>query len=316
MLAAGVLIIFGVGERGTAIALRATARWSFLLLRLAYVGGSIAWLCGPRFDGLVRHGRGSALPTLRRKSFMLGSCFKLFTLRPDSAPWCSSGSDILYLSPRLFSGGGFVTYSGRVWWMSRTIALEYIAIAFAADFIVGPLHAEGLGKFRPLCLPFALMLVVGRDCASPDFLNEKLRRPRETLPLTIGGSPVAARIRSKPGEDRLIVWPVFVFLAGIMALLALDDAIWGLFELALALYGPALAILGVYFLLKSAVRGRGFIWNEFEWNVPFGSARFGGTAALPDGDKHRRALSEWRLKSRHTCTHADRWGFFEKPSIA
>ena len=31
-LAVIVLVIFGVGERGTAIALRATARWSFLLV--------------------------------------------------------------------------------------------------------------------------------------------------------------------------------------------------------------------------------------------------------------------------------------------
>ena len=37
-LAVIVLVIFGVGERGTAIALRATARWSFLLFWFAYAG--------------------------------------------------------------------------------------------------------------------------------------------------------------------------------------------------------------------------------------------------------------------------------------
>ena len=56
-LAVIMLVIFGVGERGTAIALRATARWSFLLFWLAYAGGAIAWLCRPRFSGLARHGR-------------------------------------------------------------------------------------------------------------------------------------------------------------------------------------------------------------------------------------------------------------------
>ena len=56
-LAVMMLVIFGVGERGTAIALRATARWSFLLFWLAYAGGAIAWLCGPRLGGLARHGR-------------------------------------------------------------------------------------------------------------------------------------------------------------------------------------------------------------------------------------------------------------------
>ena len=55
-LAVIVLVIFGVGERGTAIALRATARWSFLLFWPAYAGGAIAWLW-PRLNGLARHGR-------------------------------------------------------------------------------------------------------------------------------------------------------------------------------------------------------------------------------------------------------------------
>ena len=73
--------------------------------------------------------------------------------------------------------------------------------------------------------------------------------------------PQRLELGSKPGDDRLIVWPAFAFLAAIMVLLALDDAIWGLFESALALYGPVLAILGVYFLLKSAIRGRRFIWS-------------------------------------------------------
>jgi hypothetical protein len=43
-LAVIILVIFGIGERGTAIALRATARWSFLLFWSAYAGGAIAWL--------------------------------------------------------------------------------------------------------------------------------------------------------------------------------------------------------------------------------------------------------------------------------
>jgi hypothetical protein len=56
-LAAIVLAIFGAGEPGTVLALRVTARWSFLLFWLAYAGGAMATLCGPRLDGLARHGR-------------------------------------------------------------------------------------------------------------------------------------------------------------------------------------------------------------------------------------------------------------------
>jgi hypothetical protein len=51
-----VLVIFGFGERGATIALRATARWSFLLFWLAYAGGAMAWLW-PRLSGLGRYGR-------------------------------------------------------------------------------------------------------------------------------------------------------------------------------------------------------------------------------------------------------------------
>ncbi|MGB7097488.1 MAG: hypothetical protein WBD95_01800 [Xanthobacteraceae bacterium] len=264
VLAVGVLIIFGVGERGTAIALRATARWSFLLFWFAYVGGSIAWLCGPRFDGLARRGRELGLAYASAQLVHVG--LVLWIIHIATGP---SGAMVffwigifctyllaLFSWPRLRDALG-----PRLWRMFRTIALEYIAIAFAADFIVGPLHTDGLGKLRPLYLPFALMLVVGAGLRVARFSHEKLRRPRATLPLSVGGSPAAARLGSKPGEDRLIVWPVFVFLAAIMVLLALDDAIWGFFESALALYGPVLAILGVYVLLKSVVRGRGFIWS-------------------------------------------------------
>jgi hypothetical protein len=41
------------------------------------------------------------------------------------------------------------------------MALEYIALVFAADFILLPLRADGLGKYPLPYLPFALMLVGG-----------------------------------------------------------------------------------------------------------------------------------------------------------
>jgi hypothetical protein len=56
VLAAFVFVIYGVGESGTAIALGATARWSFLLFWPAYAGGAIASLW-PRLNWLARYGR-------------------------------------------------------------------------------------------------------------------------------------------------------------------------------------------------------------------------------------------------------------------
>ena len=56
-LAATAFAIFGIGERGTTIALRLTARWSFVLFWLAYTGGPMARLFGPRLAGVARRGR-------------------------------------------------------------------------------------------------------------------------------------------------------------------------------------------------------------------------------------------------------------------
>ena len=61
---------------------------------------------------------------------------------------------------------------------------------------------------------------------------------------------------------------MLIFVGVIVALLALDDALWGLFESALALYGPLVVILGVYVLSMSAVRGIRFIWYQFNQDHP------------------------------------------------
>ena len=103
VLAAGVLIIFGVGERGTAIALRATARWSFLLFWFAYVGGSIAWLCGPRFDGLARRGRDLGLAYASAQLVHVGLVLWIIHIhRTKRRHGVLLDRDILYLSPCAF----------------------------------------------------------------------------------------------------------------------------------------------------------------------------------------------------------------------
>jgi hypothetical protein len=55
----------------------------------------------------------------------------------------------------------------RLWRIFRTIALEYIALVFAADFILGPLQAGGLGKY-----PLTYLLFTERACASLHFWIE------------------------------------------------------------------------------------------------------------------------------------------------
>jgi hypothetical protein len=158
-LAAIVLAIFGVGERGTAIALRATARWSFLLFWPAYAGGAIAWLW-PRLNGLARCGRELGLAYASAQLIHVG--LVLWIIHVAAGPsgtmaffWMGIFCTYLlalFSLPRLQDALG-----PRLWRILRTIALEYIAIVFAADFIT--LHSQNLGRHPLSYLPFALLLV-------------------------------------------------------------------------------------------------------------------------------------------------------------
>jgi hypothetical protein len=166
-LAVFVFAVFGQGDRGTRIALRLTAQWSFLLFWLAYVGSAMARVFGPRFEGLARQGRTLGLCFASAHLIHFALALWLFHISAD--PPLGNGALIF------FSVGLFCTYllalfslpqlhkalGPRLWQILRTIALEYIAFVFAADFIIGPLQAVGLGKFPNSYLSFALMLVGG-----------------------------------------------------------------------------------------------------------------------------------------------------------
>jgi hypothetical protein len=49
----------------------------------------------------------------------------------------------------------------RSWLIFRTAAMEYIALTFAADFILVPLQANGFTKYPMTYVPFALLLIGG-----------------------------------------------------------------------------------------------------------------------------------------------------------
>ena len=266
-LAAIVLVIFGVGERGTGTALRVTARWSFLLFWLAYAGSAIGWLCRPRLDGLARHGRELGLAFASAQLVHVG--LVLWIIHIAKGPvgamlffWVGIFCTYLlalFSLPRLRDA-----LVPRLWRIFRTIALEYIALAFTADFILNPLQAGGLGKFPLSYLPFALMLVSGAGLRVVAFSDRKLQRLRENLRLKIPAPPRDPQFRGISREDNLVVWPVLIFVGVIVVLLVLDDALWGFFESALALYGPLAVLLSAYVLFKSADRGIRFIESQFK----------------------------------------------------
>jgi hypothetical protein len=164
VLAATVLGIFGAGEDGTALALKVTARWCFLLFWLAYAGGALAKLSAPRFAGLARHGREFGLAFAAALLVHVALVVWIIHIAADQR-----GSMLF------FWAGVFCTYAlalfslkrlrealgPRLWRVSMELAMNYIALVFAADFIVEPLHAGGADKYPLTYLPFAAMLLAG-----------------------------------------------------------------------------------------------------------------------------------------------------------
>jgi hypothetical protein len=163
VLALIILTAFGAGERGTVLALRITARWSFILFWLAYAGGAAASLCGSRLDFLARRGREFGLAYASAQLIHVGLVFWIIHITADS-----SGA------MAIFWAGIFCTYmlalfswprlrealGPRLWRTLRTVGLEYIAFVFAFDFIILPIQFGG-GKYPISYLPFALLLVGG-----------------------------------------------------------------------------------------------------------------------------------------------------------
>ena len=177
-LALIVLAIFGAGSQGIEQALRITGRWSFLLFWLAYAGGAMARLWGPGLAGLARRGRELGLAFASAHLVHLGLVLWHIAVEPGAAMvffWVGMLCTYLlalFSLPRLRDALG-----PRLWRIFCTIALEYIALVFAADFIFFPLRADGLGNYPLTYLPFALMLVGGaglRVAATVGFLPRSL----------------------------------------------------------------------------------------------------------------------------------------------
>lgn len=163
-LAAIVLAKLGPGERGTVQALRATARWCFVLFWLAYAGGALTKFCGPRFAALARRGRefGLAFAAALSVHVALVLWFIRIAADPQGAMlffwvgiFCTYALALFSL-PRLRNLLG-----QRLWRIGCELALQYIALVFADDFIFEPLQGGGPDKYPLSYLPFVILLVGG-----------------------------------------------------------------------------------------------------------------------------------------------------------
>ena len=172
-VAVAALAILGDGQRGTSVALELTGRLSFLLFLPAYAGGALAALFGPIFLVLKRYGRefGLAFASAHLVHIGLVGWLSYIGAAPPASAFIFFGIAAFwtYLLA-LFSIGGLQQSLGKSgWWLLRTVALNYILVAFAADFLRA--HVSGDIKYLIGYVPFAVLSVVAPAVRLTAFLR-------------------------------------------------------------------------------------------------------------------------------------------------
>ena len=166
-LAAAVLALNGTDTKSLVMALRLTARWSFLLFWVAYAGGAMAALFGPALAPLAGRGREFGLAYAAAQLIHLGLVVWLFQVssRPplsgELIVFFSIGIFWTYLLAIFSFGGPSRALGSRGWRTLRIVGLNYILFAFAFDFVPVAIHGTthyGVGRLVEYA-PFAAMSV-------------------------------------------------------------------------------------------------------------------------------------------------------------
>jgi hypothetical protein len=161
--AAATMLVLGAGERGTVESLKITARLGFLFFWPSYAGGALVALWGDAFTPLKRRARSLGLAFAAvlgvHLSLVAWKCWigapppvLTFAIFGPAAAW--TGLLALVSIERLGRAIG-----ARGWWIMRNIGLNYIAFAFAYDFL-RPSGASSLVRAIEYG-PFAAFAVLG-----------------------------------------------------------------------------------------------------------------------------------------------------------
>jgi len=186
VVAAVMLTARGIDVKGTDAALAATARLSFLLFWLAYSGGAMASLFGPRFQPLRARGRqfGLAFAAAHLVHMGLVAWLCVIGAAPDLDVFVFFGVALVWIYLlALFSLGGLQKkLHPMVWGFLRTIGMNTILYAFATDFFNNPLH--GGAKHMAEYSTFAALCVIAPILRLAAFLWRMILSPRmsEILP--------------------------------------------------------------------------------------------------------------------------------------
>jgi hypothetical protein len=156
-------MVEGPGER-VALALRATARWSFLWFWLASTGTALERLFGSRFLALAQRARDFGLAFASAHLAHLGVVAWVYFATPDSlsrSTFVFFGIAVFwtYLLAILSWNHLSAKMNPRVWRFVRIVGVEYIAYAFWIDFAI---HTFGSGiENAVVYLPFVTLAVAG-----------------------------------------------------------------------------------------------------------------------------------------------------------
>ena len=162
-LTACVLYARGADERGIHSALRASARFSFLLFWVAYSGGALASLFGPAFQPLKQRAREFGLAFAAAQTVHLGlvawlciigaaPVFGVFVFFGVATAW-------IYLLALLSIPFLQRSLTPKLWRLIQIVGMNYILYAFAADFLSNPLQASP--KHLVEYLPFEVLVIAG-----------------------------------------------------------------------------------------------------------------------------------------------------------
>jgi hypothetical protein len=163
LIGAGTLLYLGIGLKGTYTAIRLTARWSYGFFWLAYTGGPLAVVFGPRFQPVARRGRELGLAFASAHLMHVGLVAYLY--RISSTPPIPTSAAIFFgialgftylialLSiPRLASA-----LPRWLWRAIVIVGMEFIALAFLRDFLRYP-FGHGIARVI-FILPFTVLAV-------------------------------------------------------------------------------------------------------------------------------------------------------------
>jgi hypothetical protein len=158
-----VVRITAAPEDKLVAALRATARWSFVLFWLATAGGALATLFGSRFKALAARGRELGLAYASAHLVHLGLVvwiYLFYTPLPQST-LIFFGIAVFwtYLLALLSIRRISAILHPRFVRILRAIGVEYIAFAFLVDFLVNPFQ-DGVVNLLAY-LPFQILAIGG-----------------------------------------------------------------------------------------------------------------------------------------------------------